>query len=81
MDNIIQFRHELKKTAEEKGIKLTYMPIFLKAASLALLEYPILNSSVSEDETEIIYHGIFFFFFFFFFLHFFSPEQSRLNNE
>jgi 2-oxoisovalerate dehydrogenase E2 component (dihydrolipoyl transacylase) len=29
----------------------------LKAASLALLRFPILNSSLSEDEKEVIYHS------------------------
>ena len=33
------------------------MPLILKAASLALGDFPILNSSVSADETEITYHG------------------------
>lgn len=37
--------------------KISYMPLILKAASLALSDHPILNSSISDDETEIIYHG------------------------
>jgi 2-oxoisovalerate dehydrogenase E2 component (dihydrolipoyl transacylase) len=31
------------------------MPFFIKAASLALHQNPILNSSLSSDETELIY--------------------------
>ena len=55
--------------AAEFGIKLSYMPFIIKvglfllqnitqiqAVSLALNDYPILNSRMSEDETELIYH-------------------------
>ena len=33
------------------------MPIMLKALSVALLDYPVLNSSLSEDGSEITYHA------------------------
>ncbi|KAG2383529.1 hypothetical protein C9374_004200 [Naegleria lovaniensis] len=55
MDNLIVLRQHLKKMAEKQGVKLSYMPFIIKAVSLALNEYPVLNSSLSEDETEIIY--------------------------
>merc|ERR1719443_157524 len=42
--------------AAEFGIKLSYMPFIIKAVSLALNDHPILNASMSEDETELIYH-------------------------
>ncbi len=45
----------LKPIAEKRGVKLSYMPFILKAASLALKSYPILNSSVNADVTKIIY--------------------------
>ena len=56
MDNLIKARSELKSWTESKGIKLTYLPFFIKAASLALHEYPIVNSSISADEESIIFH-------------------------
>ena len=55
MNNASAMRRALKPLAEEKGIKLSYMPILIKAASLALRDFPILNSSLSPDETEILY--------------------------
>jgi len=33
------------------------MPLILKAASLALLDYPMLNAAVSKDATEITYYA------------------------
>jgi 2-oxoisovalerate dehydrogenase E2 component (dihydrolipoyl transacylase) len=57
VDSLIQLRKDLKQIAESKGVKLTYMPIILKATSLALLKYPILNSSYDAAESTIVYKG------------------------
>uniref|UniRef100_A0A8C1AIA1 Dihydrolipoamide acetyltransferase component of pyruvate dehydrogenase complex n=1 Tax=Cyprinus carpio carpio TaxID=630221 RepID=A0A8C1AIA1_CYPCA len=52
---LIRLRSELKGLAESRGVKLSYMPFFIKAASLALLHFPILNSSLDENCTNITY--------------------------
>ncbi|KNC50504.1 dihydrolipoamide branched chain transacylase E2 [Thecamonas trahens ATCC 50062] len=57
LNSLIETRLRLKPVAEAQGIKLTMMPLFIKAASMALTEYPILNSSLSGDKSEITYHG------------------------
>ena len=46
---------KLKVKYAEKGIKLTLMPFFIKALSLALKEYPLMNAQLNEDATEITY--------------------------
>lgn len=51
----MDIRKELKNTAESHGIKLTFMPFFIKAASLALTKYPILNSSLDLANESIKY--------------------------
>lgn len=45
----------IKEMAQEQGVKLTMMPFFMKAMSLALKEFPIINSQVNEDCTELTY--------------------------
>ncbi|KAK2183331.1 hypothetical protein NP493_315g03049 [Ridgeia piscesae] len=55
MDAVIELRTVMKTLAAERGVKFSYMPIFLKAASLALLQFPILNSSVDEKCENITY--------------------------
>ena len=49
---------ELKKreeeTARKRGIRLTLLPFFIKAAQHALREHHFLNASVDEDTGEII---------------------------
>ncbi|MBM7825529.1 2-oxoglutarate dehydrogenase E2 component (dihydrolipoamide succinyltransferase) [Arcanobacterium pluranimalium] len=42
-------------TARE-GVKLTYLPFFIKAATEALKAHPIINSSV--EGSEIVYHNV-----------------------
>jgi len=50
-------RNLLRTEAEARGFKLSYLPIFIKAASLALSKYPVLNSSLSSDQTQLTYHA------------------------
>lgn len=49
MNRLIQTRSGLKPVAAELGVKLTYLPFIIKAASLALLEYPKLNCHVNDE--------------------------------
>ncbi|WP_266079444.1 dihydrolipoamide acetyltransferase family protein [Haladaptatus caseinilyticus] len=51
---LVETRAELKEIAEERGIKLTYMPFVLKAIVAALKEYPYLNSALDEENEEIV---------------------------
>lgn len=54
---LVKLRDALKCDATaQHGIKLTFMPFFIKAASLALTKYPILNSQLDEPNESIIYH-------------------------
>jgi 2-oxoisovalerate dehydrogenase E2 component (dihydrolipoyl transacylase) len=61
MTELIKLRLELKEDytvkaiMAEQNIKLTMMPFFMKAMSLALKEFPVINSQVNEDCTEITY--------------------------
>ncbi|XP_018494626.1 lipoamide acyltransferase component of branched-chain alpha-keto acid dehydrogenase complex, mitochondrial [Galendromus occidentalis] len=55
MDALMAIRKDLVAQAKSSGVKLSYMPFFIKAASVALLEYPILNASLSDCQEKIIY--------------------------
>lgn len=58
MDNLMSARAILKPLAEKFGAaKFTLMPFKIKAASLALSEFPILNSSVAADGTSYTVKG------------------------
>ncbi|XP_063225956.1 lipoamide acyltransferase component of branched-chain alpha-keto acid dehydrogenase complex, mitochondrial [Bacillus rossius redtenbacheri] len=61
----VQFLHKICSSLKEekfsKYLKITYMPFFIKAASKALEEFKILNSSISSNNDSIkykLYHNI-----------------------
>ncbi|KAL7693106.1 putative branched-chain alpha-ketoacid dehydrogenase complex component E2 [Plasmopara halstedii] len=53
MDALYTLRNELKPLAESRDIKLSFMPFIIKAVSLALKHYPMLNATVNENEDEL----------------------------
>jgi len=55
MTDLIKLRLELKEQYAKQDIKLTMMPFFMKAMSLALKEFPIINSQVNADCSELTY--------------------------
>ena len=58
MDALMAARLELKERAAKYGVsKFTLMPMLIKATSLALAEFPLLNSSISADGTELVFKG------------------------
>ena len=52
---LLALRAQLKPLAEANGSRLTLMPFIMKAMALAILDYPILNSRVNDEVTEIHY--------------------------
>ncbi|KAG0711110.1 DBT protein [Chionoecetes opilio] len=55
MTALVGVRAGLKAAAAGQGVRLSYMPFFLKAASLALAHYPIINASVDDKCENITY--------------------------
>ena len=55
VSKLVEVREGSKKVMQEYGVKLSYMPYIIKATSLALSQYPIINSSVDEKCEKVIY--------------------------
>ncbi len=53
---LVSLKKNLKKEVENNGFKITYLSFFIKALSLAIKDFPILNASINDDVTEILYH-------------------------
>ncbi len=53
--DLLKLREQLKPEAEASGSRLTLMPFVMKAMALAVQEFPVLNSRVNDDVTEIHY--------------------------
>lgn len=58
VSNLTEVRNSLRPmAAATAGVKLTYMPFFVKAASLALSKYPALNSTIDTENMTLTYHA------------------------
>jgi len=57
MDALDVLRKQLKPLADERGVKITYLPLLIKAASLSLKYYPILNATLTESEASLTMHA------------------------
>ncbi|MFO7530249.1 MAG: dihydrolipoyllysine-residue acetyltransferase [Marinobacter sp.] len=53
--DLLALREQLKPEAEARGSRLTLMPFFMKAMALAIQEFPVLNSRLNDEVTEIHY--------------------------
>jgi pyruvate dehydrogenase E2 component (dihydrolipoamide acetyltransferase) len=52
---LVEVRKQLQPYAESMGVKLTYLPFFVKALAKALKHHPIFNASVDDERMEIVY--------------------------
>src|SRR5579885_3219608 len=48
-------RQSLKPIAEQRGVRLTYMPLLIKLLIPVLKEFPIFNASLDEERREVVY--------------------------
>jgi len=51
---LLALREELREAAERRGVRLTLMPLLLKATVLALREHPLLNASLDLQRQELV---------------------------
>jgi len=57
MTRIVNLRNKLKNAFEQRhGVRLTFMPFFVRAAIVALQQYPIVNSSLEGDSVRYHQH-------------------------
>jgi len=54
--DLVRLRASLKEEGKQLGVKLNYLPFILKATSLSLLEYPMLNATVDDLECAFVTH-------------------------
>ena len=54
MTELMALRKRAKARAEERGIKLSFLPFIIKAVCAGLKKYPIVNSTLDEAKQEIV---------------------------
>lgn len=57
LTELVALRESMKQRYSTDELKLTMMPFFMKAMSLALTEFPVINSRVNADCSELTYVG------------------------
>ena len=63
MDNLMTVRKELNTMLanstpkDQKPLRMSFMPLMMKAASMALTMYPHLNATMNSEVTEVTHHG------------------------
>ena len=54
LTELVALRTSAKSMAEERGVKLTYLPFFVRAVCYGLKKYPYMNASLDDAAHEII---------------------------
>jgi pyruvate dehydrogenase E2 component (dihydrolipoamide acetyltransferase) len=54
MTELVALRSRAKKRAEERGVKLSFLPFIVKAVTAALKKFPIVNATLDEQAQEIV---------------------------
>jgi pyruvate dehydrogenase E2 component (dihydrolipoamide acetyltransferase) len=52
---LVALRRVLKPIAEQRGTRLTYVPLLIKLLIPVLKEFPVFNASFDEEKREIVY--------------------------
>ena len=54
LTGLVSLRAAAKEKAAARGVKLTYLPFFVRAVCIALKKYPYMNASLDEAAHEIV---------------------------
>jgi pyruvate dehydrogenase E2 component (dihydrolipoamide acetyltransferase) len=54
LTELVAMRERVKSAAAQRGLKLTFLPFFVKAACSALKAFPFMNASLDGEKHEII---------------------------
>ncbi|MGH9918346.1 MAG: dihydrolipoamide acetyltransferase family protein [Nitrososphaerales archaeon] len=54
MTELVLLREAFKGSAEKRGVKLTFLPLMIKAVIPALKEFPYVNAALDEEAGEIV---------------------------
>jgi len=57
MSSLDSMKNQSKSIAEERGIKISYLPLVIKCLIPALRKFPIFNSSLNDENGEIVIKG------------------------
>jgi pyruvate dehydrogenase E2 component (dihydrolipoamide acetyltransferase) len=56
VSQLVALRQQLKAEAEQRGVRLTYLPFIIKAVVQALKAFPYFNASLDMAQRKILHH-------------------------
>jgi pyruvate dehydrogenase E2 component (dihydrolipoamide acetyltransferase) len=56
VSRLVKLRENFKKKGESQKIQVTYIPFFIRALSLTIQKFPIINSFIDMQAKKILYH-------------------------
>jgi pyruvate dehydrogenase E2 component (dihydrolipoamide acetyltransferase) len=56
LTELVTLRDRAGERWEKRGIKLTFLPLVVKAVVAALKKYPMVNASLDEEKGEVVLH-------------------------
>ncbi|KAJ4783373.1 Dihydrolipoamide acetyltransferase component of pyruvate dehydrogenase complex [Rhynchospora pubera] len=54
---LVELKEAFKNENKDQSIKHTFLPFLIKSLSMALTKFPLMNSSLSEETSEVILKG------------------------
>jgi len=57
LTELVAMRNSMKPHAEQRGVKLTYIPLLMKACSVVFRTFPNLNAIMDEERGELVVKG------------------------
>ncbi|KAJ1692096.1 hypothetical protein LUZ63_008794 [Rhynchospora breviuscula] len=54
---LVELKEAFKNENKDQNIKHTFLPFLIKSLSMALTKFPLMNSSLSEETSEVILKG------------------------
>lgn len=53
---LLKLKARIKEQADTEGVHFTFMPLFIRALSLTIKQYPLINSSLDAEEKKLFIH-------------------------
>lgn len=53
---LVKLREKMKQEGERQGVQVTYMPFFIRALSLTIKKFPMINASYEADLGKLLLH-------------------------
>lgn len=58
-DALVELKQSFQSNNSDSNVKHTFLPLLIKALSMAMGKYPLMNSCFNEESLEVILKGLY----------------------